>query len=33
MATEKVTAILLQNLDESADTENENTKNDSQKEY
>ena len=33
MATEKVTAILLQNLDERADTENENTKNDSQKEY
>ena len=33
MGTEKVTAILLQNLDESANNENENTKNDSQKEY
>ena len=33
MGTEKVTAILLQNLDESANNENENTKNDSPKEY
>ena len=33
MATEKVTALLLQNLDESANNENDNAKNDSQKEY
>ena len=31
MATEKVTAMLLQNLDENANTELQNTKNDSQK--
>ena len=31
MATEKVTAMLLKNLDENTNTENENTENDSQK--
>lgn len=31
MGTEKVTAILLQNLDKSANNENENIKNDSPK--
>ena len=31
MATEKVTGMLLQNLDENTNTENENTENDSQK--